>query len=111
MDEVAKDYEIYAAAYNWPRDALTYLSYQREGDPFRPEYTYYTDARKLLNIQPARDSGTAFIIEAVPKNLQVLDHLRSRFPHATLDELYYPDGSSNVIAYALRVPRETPTTK
>lgn len=53
MRVIAEDYEIYAAAYNWPRDALTYLSYQGEGDPFRREYTYYTDARELFNIQPA----------------------------------------------------------
>lgn len=104
MHDIAPDYEIYAAAGNWPRDALTYLSYQGEGDPFARVYRYFTDATELLLIQPAPDRGMVFIIEAVPQNATVLDSLHGRFPGAVIDEIYYPDGSANVIAHALRVP-------
>ena len=104
MHDIAPENEIYAAAVNWPRDALTYLSYQGEGEPFAPVYRYFTDATQLLLIQPAPDRGTVFIIEAVPQNATVLNSLHRRFPSAVIDEIYYPDGSANVIAHALRVP-------
>ena len=107
MHDIAPDHEIYAAAGNWPRDALTYLSYPGEGNPFARVYRYFTDATELLSIEPAVGRGTAFIIEAVPQNAPVLDTLRARFPGSVVDEIYYPDGSSNVIAYALRVPPDS----
>lgn len=102
MHGIAADYQIYAAAGNWPRDALTYLSYQGEGDPFQPEYEYTNNANDLLDKPPAENIGTAFIIEA--GNDAVVEALRERFPAATNDEIYYPDGSDHVIAYVLLVP-------
>ena len=104
MRDIAGDYEIYAAAGNWPRDVLTYLSYQGEGDPFTREYTYFVDATKLLAVEPAADTRTVFIIEAAPKNAIILETLSSRFPGAVADRIYYPDGSNNVIAWVLWLP-------
>ena len=108
MHDVAADYEIHVAAGNWPRDTLTYLSYQGQGDPFARVYRYYTDATQLLSIRPAQERrGTAFIIEDSPQNAAVLDTLRSMFPSAVVHEIYYPDGSTNVIAHALLVPPDS----
>jgi hypothetical protein len=104
MRDIASDHEIYAAAKNWPRDALTYLSYQGEGNPFAREYTYFVDANELLAIEPASDVGTAFIIEAGQQNDAVVETIRSRFPGTIVDPIYYPDGSSNIIVRALLVP-------
>ena len=104
MDKIAKDYEIHAAAGNWPRDALTYLSYQGKGDPFERVYTYTVNATELLSIPPAIDRGTAYIVEASGDNQQVIELLQSRFPAAETDKIYYPDGSDTIIAYAIRVP-------
>ena len=104
MQDIAGDHEIFAAAGNWPRDSLTYLSYQGEGDPFRREYTYFVDATQLLAVQPALDEGTALIIEATAGNAVILETLSSKFPEAVVDRIHYPDGSSNVIAWVLRLP-------
>ena len=104
MQDIAGDHEIYAAAGNWPRDSLTYLSYQGDGDPFRREYTYFVDATQLLSVKPTVDTGTAFIIEATGGNAVILDTLRSRYPGAAVDIIRYPEGSSNVIAWVLRLP-------
>ena len=74
------------------------------GDPFRREYTYFVDATELSAVEPALDTGTAFIIEEVPKNTVILETLSSRFPDAVADRIYYPDGSSNGITWVLRLP-------
>ncbi len=101
---IAPDYEVHLAAGNWPRDALTYLSYQGSGDPFKRVYTYTQDAAEFLGMAPAEKKGTAFIIEAVPNNQGVVDELRRRYPDAEVDEIHYPDGSDKTIAFALLVP-------
>ena len=104
MDDIAKDYEIHAAAGNWPRDALTYLSYQGKGSPFQWVYTYTGYATELLSIPPAADKGTAYIIENTPENEEVIHLMQSMFPSAVTDSIYYPDGSENITAYSIRVP-------
>ncbi|MEX0786468.1 MAG: glycosyltransferase family 39 protein [Dehalococcoidia bacterium] len=102
MHDLPGEYQIFAAAGNWPRDALTYISYQGEGDPFQPRYEYTNNASDLLGKPPAENVGTAFIIEA--GNDDVVAALQERFPAATMEEIYYPDDTQNVIAYVLLVP-------
>jgi hypothetical protein len=104
VKEIAPDYEVHLAAGNWPRDALTYLSYQGSGDPFRRVYTYTQDATEFLGMPLSEEKGTAFIIEATPKNDAVVDELRRRYPEAEAHEIHYPDGSDTTIAVALLVP-------
>ncbi|MDI6856936.1 MAG: glycosyltransferase family 39 protein [Dehalococcoidia bacterium] len=101
---IAPDYEVHLAAGNWPRDALTYLSYQGSGDPFQRVYTYTTDATELLGMPLANEKGTAFIIEAVPNKQAVIDELRRRYPDAPTHNIHYPDGSDKTIAVALLIP-------
>jgi hypothetical protein len=101
---IADDYEVHLVAGNWPRDALTYLSYSGKGDPFQWRYTYTSNADEVLALPPSTTRGTAFIIESVPRYQEALDFLRTKYPAAALDHIYYPDGSKTVIANVLLVP-------
>ena len=62
---IADDYDVHLVAGNWPRDALTYLSYGGEGDPFQWRYTYTSNAEEVLALPLATDRGTAYIIESM----------------------------------------------
>jgi hypothetical protein len=105
MEGIAPDYTIYAAAGNWPRDALTYLSYQGQPDPFSRVYTYFTEARDLLSQPPSPDKGTAFIVEAAGQNATILQALGQRFPTATMDQIFYDfRGQERLVANVLLVP-------
>ena len=104
IKDVAHDYEVHVAARNWPRDTLTYLSYHENGNPFKPVYTYTTVASELLGHQPTRDRGVALVIEATRGNAGIVNALRTKFPNASVDQIFYPDKSETVIALSFRVP-------
>ena len=104
MKKIAPDYEIHAAAGNWPRDSLTYLSYQGEGDPFKWVYTYTELAPELLTFDPSADKGTAFIVEATPFNASVIEALKKRFPSARSDSIWLNDRQEGLVATVLLVP-------
>ncbi len=107
---IADDYEVHLVAGNWPRDALTYLSYSGKGDPFQWRYTYTSNADEVLALPPSTTRGTAYIIESVSQYETAFDFLRAKYPAATLDHIYYPDGSKTVIANVLLVPGGTTAT-
>lgn len=89
MKKIAPEYDIHAAAGNWPRDALTYLSYQGSGDPFKWVYTYTKNASEFLSRPLSKDKGTAFIVEAVNENRPVFEALTQRFESTKNDTIYY----------------------
>lgn len=101
---IADDYEVHLLAGNWPRDSLAYLSYSGEGDPFQWRFTYTSKGDEVLAIVPLRGRGTAFIIESVSQYEGVFNFLRAKYPTASLNQIYYPDGSETVIANVLLVP-------
>lgn len=101
---IADDYEVHLVAGNWPRDALTYLSYSGEGDPFQWRYTYTSEAEEVLATGPSAERGAAFVIEDVPRYEDAFNFLRSAYPTATEDRVYYPDDSDSVVANVLLVP-------
>ncbi len=104
MHDIAGENAIYVAAGNWPRDTLTYFSYQGEGDPFALEYQYTTDYDQLLRFEPGSSEGTAFIIQSEPKEgIEALDVLQERFPAAELDHIWRPT-DDRLIANVLFVP-------
>lgn len=107
IKNIAPDYEVHVAAGNWPRDTLTYLSYQEEGDPFEPVYTYTTEASALLGRQPTKDRGVALIIEATRGNGRIVNALRTKYPTAAVDQIFYPDESETIIALSFLVPPGT----
>ena len=83
---------------------MTYLSYHENGNPFKPVYTYTTVASELLGHQPTRDRGVALVIEATRGNAGIVNALRTKFPNASVDQIFYPDKSETVIALSFRVP-------
>lgn len=99
-----KNYVIHAAAGNWPRDALTYLSYPGHGNPLTWVYTYTVYPSELLSVPPEVNRGTAYIVENTPDNAQVIALLQQQYPKAETDNIYYPDGTDGIIAYGIRVP-------
>ncbi len=110
MKGIASEYDIHAVAGNWPRDALTYLSYQGTGDPFKWVYTYSFNASEILqnasellsrSISNAK-RGTAFIIEAVPENQPAFEALAQRFASGRTDKIYYGE---KLVANVLLVPQ------
>ena len=104
MHGIASENFIYVAAGNWPRDTLSYFSYQGEGDPFAREYQYTTAYDQLLEFEPGSSEGTVFIVQSEPKaGIEALDILQKRFPAAELDQIRRPD-DDRLIANVLRVP-------
>jgi hypothetical protein len=101
MKRIAPDYEIHAAAGNWPRDALTYLSYQGSGDPFKWAYTYTKNASEFLSLPPSTKKSTAFIVEAISQNQPVFEALTQRFEITRNDTIYY---NKKLVANVLLVP-------
>lgn len=101
---IADDYEVHLVAGNWPRNTLTYLSYGGEGDPFQWRYTYTSNADEVLALPASTTRGTAYIIESVSQYQEAFDFLHTKYPGATLDHIYYPDGSKTAIANVLLVP-------
>lgn len=104
VDSHAGQYRAHLAVGNWPRDTITYLSYQGHGDPFAPVYSYSLVPEELLQIAPATDKGTAFIITNTAAGQAVRDTLAARFPGAATGQITYPGRSSQLVAYVLLVP-------
>ncbi|MCH8162033.1 MAG: glycosyltransferase family 39 protein, partial [Chloroflexi bacterium] len=104
MHGIAGENIIYVAAGNWPRDTLTYFSYQGEGDPFAREYQYTTEYDQLLQFEPGSSEGTVFIVQSEPQEgIEALNVLQERFPAAELDHIWRPD-DDRLIANVLIVP-------
>jgi hypothetical protein len=101
MKKIAPDYEIYAAAVNWPRDVLTYLSYQGTGDPFKWAYNYTFNASEFLSLPPSTIKGTAFIMEDSPENQPVFEKLSQRFESTSNDTIYF---NRKLVANVLLLP-------
>jgi len=101
MKKIAPNYEIHAAAGNWPRDALTYLSYQGTGDPYKWIYTYTQNASEFLSYPLSNSTGTAFIVEAIPENQPVFEKLSQRFESTSNDTIYL---NSKLVANVLLIP-------
>lgn len=104
MHGMAAENTIFVAAGNWPRDTLSYFSYQGEGDPFTLEYEYTTEYDQLLQFQPGSSEGTVFIVQSEPKaGTEALDTLQERFPAAELEQIRRP-ADDRLIANVLLVP-------
>ena len=104
MDRLTNDNQVYAAAGNWAGFTMTYFSYPGQGDPFVPAYRYYTNAEALLQIPPAADQGTVFIIAIKPYATAIKNTLAQRFPAATESVIPSDDPSQPDIAHVLLIP-------
>ena len=99
----ADNYSLRFVGGTWPWDTITYLTYNDQSDPFAPAYGYAAGVGALLEIAPSTDSGTAFIVGPTQESSEVIDLLLERYPAATRESIFYPDGSETV-AYAVLVP-------
>lgn len=102
MHDIPDGSDIYAAAGNWPRDAMTYLSYRGHGDPMKPRYDYHNDPQELLGVPVQKDHNTVFIVESAGTGATVMARLEKRYPQAKVDSLYYP--KDKMFAQAITIP-------
>jgi sugar lactone lactonase YvrE len=106
LKTLVPQYRIFVGGANFPRDALTYLSYPGTGDPLVPNYTWLDDVTMLLRARflgPA-DKGLAFVLANEDRGPAVLAELQRRYPQHQVVDLYYPEGSRRVFAKAVLVP-------
>lgn len=89
---------------NYPRDALTYLTYQ-DGDPWIKHYTWFEDTLLFLNIIPNSNKNTSFIMFKTPSNQFYIDSLKQKFPQGHIQELIYKDDNiKRPAAWVFTVP-------
>ena len=110
LKTIVPRYSIWVGGANFPRDALTYLSYQGVGPP-RPNYVWLDDIRTLptAELTPQPGKGLAFVLANQGFGPQVLRKLEARFPHHRVVEIDCPKGSGHVFAEAMLVPADSVT--
>jgi len=96
----------------FPRDALTFLTYPGNGDPFERHYTWLDDVSTALRLSlVAEGKGLAFIFDTGGKGPTVLAELARRYPNHKKVELRYPaTDTGQVFARGLLVPSDTAST-
>jgi len=89
----------------FPRDTMTFLTYQGKGNPEIRNYVWLDDVTALLRMRPVPQpgKGLAFILENVGRGQQVFAALRARYPKHDEVDLRYKEA---IFAKALLVPRE-----
>ena len=100
---------------NFPRDALTYTTYQAgdpivgidgPGYPYQPHYTWYDTPQPFLSATPRPGRGTAFFMfDGNPMSGTIVQQLRARYPRTVAFTLIYRDDSiSRPAAIVILVP-------
>jgi len=99
------EYAIWVGGANFPRDALTYLSYTGQQDPMQRNYTWLDDVTTLLQIHPAPPpgKGLAFVLANEGPSRRVTAALQRRYPQHRMVELHYPVENGKAFATALLV--------
>ena len=108
LKTLVPDYRIWVGGANFPRDALTYLSYPGTGDPMAPRYTWLDDVTVLLRgrLPTTAGKGLAFVLANEERGPLVLAELQRQFPQHAVVDLRYPAETGLVFAKALLVPAE-----
>jgi sugar lactone lactonase YvrE len=101
-------YTIWVGGANFPRDALTYLTYTGQADPMQRNYTWLDDVRVLSQVQPPLQpgKGVAFVLANEGVSAMVLSQLEGRYPQHQVVEIRYPVENGRVFAKALLVAPE-----
>ncbi len=89
---------------NYPRDALTLLTYQG-GDAWIKHYTWFEKKEDFLTVVlKARD--TSFIMSKTQQNEPIVAALQTKYPGGSLSELRYRDDNINrPAAWVFTVPK------
>jgi len=108
MATIVPRYTTWVGGANFPRDTLTYWTYQGAGNPERRNYYWLDDVTVLLRQRMVSTSnrGLAFILANVGAGPRVLAELERRYPAHELVELRYPPDGGVAFAKALLVPPE-----
>ncbi|HVN85607.1 MAG TPA: glycosyltransferase family 39 protein [Candidatus Binatia bacterium] len=100
-------YSMFVGGANFPRDALTFLTFAGgDRDPFEREYTWVDDVATLVRTtpEPAPGRGLALILATIDNAPMVFDELLKRFPKHEIVDLHYPEPDGPAFARALLVP-------
>ena len=108
LKTLVPDYRIWVGGANFPRDALTYLSYPGTGDPMVPRYVWLDDVTAVLRgrLPTTAGKGLAFVLANEDRGPLVLAELARQFPQHAVVDLRYPPETGWVFAKALLVPAE-----
>lgn len=108
MKALVPGYDIWVGGANFPRDSLTYLSYQGQGDPMRRNYTWLDDVGTLLRRPPAPrgGKGLAFLLADEGEARAVFQALQRHYPQHEVVEYRYPADAPRPFARGLLVPAD-----
>jgi DNA-binding beta-propeller fold protein YncE len=108
LKTLVPQYTIWVGGANFPRDALTYLTYTGQANPMQRNYTWLDDVRVLSQPQPPLQPGKgfAFVLANEGVSAMVLRQLEERYPQHQLVEIRYPAENGRVFAKALLVAPE-----
>jgi DNA-binding beta-propeller fold protein YncE len=105
ISSIVDDYAVWVGGDNYPRDAITYLTYKGGRNPMDRNYTWVDDvsslARGRFTAPPGK--GLAFVIGHNPPGQAAFRYLEARYPQHEVVELHYPPGSGSTFAKALLV--------
>jgi len=106
MNTLVPDYEIWVGGANFPRDTLTYLTYQGSGNPMRRNYTWVDDLSLLQRLprQGSGGKGRAIIVPPYGEGRVILDVIARQNPQHEIVDLRFPPGQGPIFARALLVP-------
>jgi DNA-binding beta-propeller fold protein YncE len=101
-------YVTWVGGANYPRDTITFLSYQGVGNPERRNYVWLDDVTELLRqrLSAPAGKGLAFVLSTDHPGPAVLNELKRRYPNHQTAELHTPGPGGGVFARALLVPPE-----
>jgi len=91
MKPLISEYDFYLTD-NYPRDALTFLTY-KDGDPFIQHYHWLETKEEFLEVE--RKKKTLFIMFASEENHVFLNKLREKYPLGEKFILDYKDDNIN----------------
>lgn len=82
---------------NYPRDALTFLTYSG-GDPFHQNYTWFEKPENFFAVEQNSNKGLMFFMMDTAQNIEIRDRLLSKFPNSYSKNIIYSDDNINRIA-------------
>ncbi|MDP3974459.1 MAG: glycosyltransferase family 39 protein [bacterium] len=79
---------------NYPRDALTFLTYSG-GEPFHKNYTWLEKPEDFFTIKQTPEKGLMFFMMDNSQNIQIRNNLLLKFPNSYFENIFYADDHIN----------------
>lgn len=100
MKPLTDKYDFYLTD-NYPRDALTFLTYQG-GNPYEKHYQWL-EKKEYFSLAEPSGKGMIFIMFNTPENQLFIPKLKQRFPDGYISELRYLNDNINRSAALLYI--------